>query len=137
MAEKKELQQVKTAPAAKQEGARTDVETTRGETYQSPRVDIYETDGELVLAADVPGVANDGVDLKLEDGVLELTAHRKSAEGEPAYAEYRDSSYYRAFSLSDEIDTEQIDASLRDGVLTVKLPKSPKAMPRKIDVKIG
>jgi HSP20 family protein len=137
MVDSKELQEVETAPVAKQEGGRAGVESTRGETYVSPLVDIYETDGELVLVADVPGVSKDGVDLKLEDGVLEVTAHRTraSAGGDPVYAEYRDSSYYRAFSLSDELDTEKIDASLQDGVLTVSLPKSPKVQPRKIEVK--
>ena len=101
----------------------------------SPSVDIYETDNELVLVADVAGVAKDGVDLKLEGGVLEVTAHRPVGNDEPAFTEYRPASYYRAFRLSDEIDSEKIGASLQNGELTVTLPKSPKAKPRKIEVK--
>jgi len=138
MVEKKELQEVKATPMAKAEGGRADVESTRGETYVTPVVDIYETDNELVLVADVPGTAQDGTDLKLEEGVLEITAHRKPAQGdEPVYSEFRPASYYRAFNLSDEINADGIDASLQDGVLTVTLPKSPKAKPRKITVKAG
>jgi len=138
MVENRELQEVEATPMAKTEGGRTDVESTRGETYVTPVVDIYETDNELVLVADVPGTAKDGTDLKLEDGVLEITAHRKSVQPEePVYSEFGPASYYRAFNLSDEIDSDRIDASLQDGVLTVTLPKSPKAKPRQIAVKAG
>jgi len=132
-----ELQEVKASPVERKDGTRMDVEKTRGETYVTPKVDIYETENELVLVADVPGVTKDGVDLKLEDGVLEVTAHRPSSDATPVYSEYRTASYYRAFSLSDDIDSGNINASLQDGILTVSLPKSPKAKPRKIEVKTG
>lgn len=114
-------------------------EGTRGETFVNPDVDIYETDDALVLVADVPGVAHDGVELGLEEGVLEVTAHRRPAEqkGEPDHEEYRPASYYRAFRLSEEIDAEKIAAGLTNGVLTVTLPKSARAKPRKIEVKPG
>ena len=116
-----------------------EVERTRGETFVTPRTDIYDTDAGLVLVADVAGVPAGGVELNLHDGVLEITAHRAAVETEhePAYREYEPASYYRAFSLSDEIDSEKIDAKLADGVLTVDLPKSPKARPRRIAVKAG
>ena len=134
MPEKSELQEVKAAPVANKESGRADVESTRGETYVSPAVDIYETDGELVLVADVPGVSKDGVDIKLEDGVLEVTGHRSTSDEKPVYEEYRPASYYRAFNLSDDIDPEGIKAGLDSGVLTVTLPKTPKAKPRKIEI---
>jgi len=137
MSEKNELQEVETSPVERKDGGRMDVEKTRGETYVTPKVDIYETENELVLVADVPGVAKDGVDLKLEDNVLEVTAHRVLDDATPAYAECRPASYYRAFNVSDDIDSANINASLQDGVLTVSLPKSPRAKPRKIDVKVG
>jgi len=131
-----EMQEVKAVPVTKKEGARPDIENTRGETFVSPDVDIYETDNELVLIADVPGVAQEGVELELEDGVLQITARRASGfPAEPIYAEFRPVSYYRAFSLPEEVDASRIDAGLREGVLTVTLPKSPKAKPRKIEVK--
>ena len=129
MAENSELQEVKATPVAKK-----DVESTRGESFVTPAVDIYETDGELVLLADVPGVPKDGVDIKLEDGVLEITAHRTVADEEPVYEEYQPASFYRAFNLSDKVDAEGIEAGLADGVLTLTLPKTPKAKPRKIDI---
>ena len=118
---------------------RAEVEKTRGEKFVSPDVDIHEGDDSLVLVADVPGVGTGGVEVKLENNVLELTAHR--SEAKPAedadYTEYAAVSYYRAFSLSQDIDAERITAGLKDGVLTVTLPKSARAKPRKIEVKAG
>ena len=135
MAEK-EPQEVR---AARVEDTGAGAEATRGETFATPDVDIYETDETLVLVADVPGVAHDGVELGLEEGVLEITAHRRSGDAghEPDHEEYRPSSFYRAFRLSEEIDAEKIGAALSDGVLTVTLPKSARAKPRKIEVKPG
>ena len=138
MAEITEMEEVKGTPVAETETERSEVESTRGETYVTPVVDICETDDELVLVADVPGTEQDGIDLKLENRVLEITAHRMAMpKDEPVYAEFRPASYYRAFSLSDAIESEKIDASLCDGVLTVRLPKSPKAKSRTIAVKAG
>lgn len=136
MADRKE-QEVKTTALDKRDSSRTDIETTRGEIFVAPDVDIYETDDKLVLVADVPGVSKDSVELSLEDGVLEITAHRREAstKEEPIYSEFRPASYYRAFSLSDEIDADKIDANLKDGVLTVTLPKLERAKPRKIAVR--
>lgn len=147
-----ETKKIDIVPAKERERG-DDVERTRGETFVTPRTDIYETDAGLVLVADVAGVPTGGAELNLHDGVLEITAHRAAsgsssdaarrgrsapeAEHEPVYREYEPASYYRAFSLSDEIDSEKIDARLADGVLTVDLPRSPKAMPRRIDVKAG
>ena len=101
MSEKNELQEVETTPVEKKDSGRTDIEATRGERFVSPSVDIYETDNELVLVADVAGVAKDGVDLKLEGGVLEVTAHRPVGNDERGFTLYRPASYYRAFWLSD------------------------------------
>ena len=135
MAEK-EPQEVK---ATRVEDPASGPESTRGETFKTPDVDIYETEEELVLVADVPGVAKDAVDLGLEEGVLEITAHGRAAggDGEPAHAEYRPAGFYRAFKLSEEIDAGKIAAALKDGVLTIRLPKSARAKPRKIEVKQG
>ena len=114
-------------------------ESTRGEAFKTPYVDIYEKEDELVLVADVPGVAKDGVELGLEEGVLEITAHRRPVESgpEPDHQEYSAAGYYRAFKLSEEIDADKIGAELKDGVLTVRLPKSARAKPRRIEVKPG
>ena len=132
----KEPLDVKATPV---EDAGAGPESTRCETFKTPAVDIYETDDELVLVADVPGVAQDGTELGLEEGVLEVTAHRRAGSNgrEPDHEEYRPTGFYRAFRLSEEIDAEKIRAELKDGVLTVKLPKSARAKPRKIEVKPG
>ena len=136
MSENTDLQTEETTEVVETQKAKApDVESTRGETYVSPRVDIYESDNDLVLLADVPGTTKGGVDLKLEDRVLQVTAHRTTTVKDPVYSELRNSSYYRAFSLSDEIDSEGISAELKEGVLTVTLPKSAKAKPRTIKVK--
>ncbi len=138
MADKKKEPQEVEAVAVKDRSTRADVEATRGETFVTPDVDIYRTDEALVLVADVPGVAAGGVDLGLENGVLEITAHRRTDEPkEPDYEEYRPSSYYRAFALSDEVEAGKIEAKLADGVLTVTLPRSPETRPRKIKVGAG
>ena len=137
MAESNEVQAVEATPVKKDAG-RGDVESTRGETYVTPDVDIYETDNELVLVADIPGVAKDSLELKIESRVLEITGHRKGARSEPpVYSEFSPTSYYRAFNLTDRIDPEKINAALQDGVLTVALPKMAHAKPRKIEIMVG
>ncbi len=132
---KQKPQEVDTSRVEKRE--RAGVERTRDETFVTPRTDIYETDSEIVLATDVPGVPAGGAELAFHDGVLEITAHRRApeVEKEPAYREYEPASYYRAWSLSEEIDSGKIGATLADGVLRVNLPKSARARPRRIEVK--
>ena len=129
-----ESSEAQTVAGASDEGLRPGTESTRGESFAVPASDIYETDNELVLVADVPGVGKDGVELKVEDRVLEITAYRKKSEGKPTYQEFLPVSYHRAFTLSDGIDVEKIDAQIRDGVLSVTLPKSPRAKLRRIEV---
>lgn len=92
-----------------------------------PAVDLYEGESEVDLVVDVPGVPEGGVDLNIEKNVLTLTA--VPADGviagkKLAYSEYGVGEYRRSFVLSDEIDREHITASLKDGVLRIKLPKS-------------
>jgi len=113
-------------------------EGTHEGLYYEPAVDIYETEEALHLVADMPGVASDGVEIDLREG--QLTLHGKGAPVEEAgvqYREFRPGSYYRRFTLSEAIDQEKIEAKLQNGVLEVKLPKVPKAVPRKIQVQVG
>ena len=137
MAENTETVETKAIEKVEQGDAKQGPESTRSELYVSPATDIYEREDALVLVADVPGVGRDGVELKVEDRVLEVTAHRHLASSDPDYAEFESTSYHRAFSLSDTIDVENIDAEIRDGVLVVTLPKSAKARLRRIDVRAG
>lgn len=91
-----------------------------------PAVDLIDSDGEVVLIADIPGVPEGGVDLSIEKNVLTLTA--VPADGviagkKLAYSEYGVGEYRRSFALSDEVDKDHISATLKDGVLRVHLPK--------------
>ncbi len=85
----------------------------------TPLVDIYENESEFLIVADVPGVTNDQVKLHLDDGSLELEA-----------ADYR-----RGFQLPDGIDYDKTAADLKDGVLSIRIPKLKAATPRQIAVK--
>lgn len=102
-------------------------------------MDIYETQNELVVVCDVPGVAKDGIDVGVDDNVLTIKAHAMDREedvSKEVYREYRLADYFRQFELSEEVDQERISAELKHGVLKVILPKSEKAKPRKIDIKV-
>jgi HSP20 family protein len=104
----------------------------------NPAVDIFETERELTLLADLPGVKAKDLKIDLMDDVLTLTATETPLEGpgeKDVFREYRTGRYYRQFSLSDTIDQSKIDAVLKDGVLRLTLPKVEAATPRKIAVK--
>ncbi len=113
------------------------LERTRGGTAFTPRVDIHETESELVLCADMPGVRPGDVDLRYERGELQL--HGKvsplTREGSPLHAEYEEGDFYRSFSIHESIDSTKIEAECKNGVLTVHLPKVAKAQPRQISVR--
>lgn len=131
-----------TAPAAPAR-AETAVgrEATRGgAAVFSPRVDIYETTDELVLIADLPGVEADRLELKFEDGLLSLHARvgdRAPAGAKRLLAEYGIGDFWRSFQVNEQVDAAKISADLRDGVLTVRLPKVEAVRPRKITVRAG
>jgi HSP20 family protein len=111
-------------------------EMTRGATF-TPRVDIVETEGELTLYADLPGVAPSDVDLRYENGELFLQGHvsRRSADKRLALQEYEEGDFYRAFTIHESIDSSRITADCKNGVLTLHLPKTEAVKPRKIAVK--
>ena len=134
MTESKELQ-----AKAKQEVA-TPAEQTRPGLVFTPEVDIFETEKEITLLADMPGVAADDVTIDLKEGVLNLSGEVKPWEGPEetdVLVEFEIGKYYRQFTLSDAIDQDKIDARLEDGVLRLTLPKAQKAVPRQIAVKAG
>jgi len=112
-------------------------EPTRNGTTYTPRVDIVETDDELALYGDLPGVAKDDLDVRFENG--ELTVQAKVAsrhtEHEFLYGEYGIGDFHRSFSIDETIDAEKISAQLHNGVLTLHLPKVETAKPRRITVK--
>ena len=102
-----------------------------------PVTDIFETDEALTVILEMPGVDKDNVDLKVENDVLKIDGwiNFSRYEGlQPVYTEYNIGNYARSFQLSSKIDQDRISAELRDGVMTLVLPKSEKAKPRKIAV---
>lgn len=115
----------------------TKAESTRNVPIFVPPVDIFETESELTLRADMPGVPIENVDIDLHEDLLTIrgTVKGEKQEGSPLLQEYTVGDYYRQFTLSNMIDREKIEASMKDGVLEVKLPKAEAARPRKITVK--
>lgn len=103
----------------------------------TPRVDILETENELLLHADLPGVWPDDLDVRFENGELILQGKCRTRQGGATFLlnEYGVGDFYRAFSISESIDASCVNASLKNGVLTVHLPKTEKAKPKRIAVK--
>ena len=102
-----------------------------------PVTDIFETDQSLTVILEMPGVEKDNVDVKVENDVLTIDGWIDFSRYEglqPVYTEYNIGNYARSFQLSSKIDQDRISAELRDGVMTLVLPKSEKAKPRKISV---
>lgn len=112
-------------------------EQTRPGPVFTPDVDIFETETEIVLLADMPGVAAEDLTIDLRDDVLTLSGEVQAtpAEGEQdLLVEFGIGQYYRQFTLGEVIDQTRIDANLQNGVLRLTLPKVEKATPRKITV---
>ena len=121
----------------KQEVASPAEQTKPGMVF-TPNVDIFETDRELTLLADLPGVTAENLTIDLRENTLSLTGEVEpfeKANEEDILIEYEIGKYYRQFSLSSLIDQSQIDAKLTDGVLRLTLPKVEEAKPRKIEVR--
>lgn len=123
----------------KQELSTTSEQTRLGPTF-TPTVDIFETEKEITVLADMPGVKANDLDINLRDDVLTLSGEVESPEGPGERAvlrEYRIGRYVRHFNLSDTIDQSKIDAEMKNGVLRLVLAKAEKAVPKKITVKAG
>ena len=113
-------------------------ERTRECPCFAPRADIYEQGDHLVIVMDVPGADEHSIDITLEQDVLTVSAYVEPVVPEGyglAYAEYEVGDYQRSFKISDSIDREKIEATIKEGVLRLYLPKSTAARTRKIDVK--
>ena len=104
-----------------------------------PPVDIFEDAEGITLVADMPGVSREGLNIEVDNDMLlvEGVARIDMPEGmEAVHADMRYSHYRRSFALSSELEVDKIDASLRDGVLNVRIPKRPEIRPRKIEVRV-
>lgn len=118
----------------------TPAEQTKPGPVFTPNVDIFETDREITLLADVPGVTPEELGIDLKDNILTLAGAVKpisTPAGEEILTEYQIGSYYRQFSLTEMIDQSKIDADLKNGVLRLVLTKVEKAQPRRITVNVN
>ncbi len=105
-----------------------------------PPVDIVEDEAGITLTADLPGVARDRLDVKVESGHLLIEGNIAVASpGDLSmmYAEVRGGSYRRSFALSNELDPAKVEANLKDGVLVIRIPRTEQARPRRIEVRTG
>lgn len=102
----------------------------------TPRVDVLELEGSVLVLADMPGVRPDDVDVRFEKGELTIHGRRPAphAAKEPARREYAATNYYRTFGVAETIAADKITADLKAGVLTITLPKVEAVKPRKIAV---
>jgi HSP20 family protein len=121
------------APATQ---ASTQASTEPQRTVQ-PAVDVYETESSITLLADMPGVPRDQLEIHVEGDALLIQGEARPetpTDLEPVWAELRVPRYRRSFTLSRELDTSRIEANLKDGVLTLRIPKQAHAQPRRIQV---
>jgi HSP20 family protein len=106
-----------------------------------PTVDISETDGEYVIKAELPEVKKDDVKVTLEDGILTIQGERRREKDEKTTKYHRVErsygSFARSFSLPDQVDENGVKADYKDGMLNLRIPKSEKAKPRAIEVKVA
>ena len=132
MAERQQLQVQKKREQEKRE------ETTIPARVFVPTADIYETQDALTVILEMPGVEKNNVNVGVQDGVLNVEGRldlSKYQGLQPLYTEYNVGHYARSFQLSSKIDQSKIEAALKDGVLSVTLPKVEEAKPRTINVR--
>ena len=123
-------------PQEKKELNETEEKTYAGKFYV-PGTDVFETADAITMAMEMPGVSKEDIDIKLEKRQLSIQGHidfDNYDRFKPVYTEYNVGHFSRSFTLSSEIDTGNIKASVADGVLTLALPKAKEAQLRKIQV---
>jgi len=109
----------------------------RPQNYRAP-VDVYETDTDFRVVADMPGACSEQIEISIEDNTLTIDAsvrERYAAVGTVRHREYGVGDFHRSFRIGDGIDADGITAAYTDGVLSVSLPKAEATKPRKIDIK--
>ena len=108
--------------------------TARGEASVAPRIDFSESDAEIVIAAELPGIEEKDIQISLEDGVLTIRGERSAEKVEDEkgvrHTETYRGKYERKLRLPSEVDADAVKAVYRNGVLTVTLPKPPEAQPQ-------
>jgi HSP20 family protein len=105
-----------------------------------PAVDVFENEDGITLRADLPGVSREGLNVHVEGDQLTIEGQVVLGEVaglEPVYAEVRVAQYRRSFTLSRDLDTQRIEASMKNGVLTLHIAKAEQAKPRRIAVSVS
>ncbi|MCU7925910.1 MAG: Hsp20/alpha crystallin family protein [Candidatus Thiodiazotropha sp. (ex Dulcina madagascariensis)] len=97
-----------------------------------PRVDIFEDDTGITVLADMPGVSQEGLDIQVDRETLSIDGCMGAIA-----ADIRTTHYQRSFSLSSELDSDRIEAMLKDGVVSLRIPKREQYQPRKIEIRSG
>ena len=128
----------KTVAAPDIQTPNTTESTRHPERYVAPPVDIYETRDGLVVLADLPGVAKEALDVRVDNNVLTIRGQaRHAVPGDVTYREYELVNFFRQFELHEKVDQQRITADLKCGVLTLSLSKADEAKPRQIEVRVG
>jgi HSP20 family molecular chaperone IbpA len=112
-------------------------ETTAPARTFVPATDIYETETTLTIVMEMPGTSKEDLDVSVEDDVLYVDGRvrfEKYESLQPVYTEYNIGHYRRSFALSNKVDQRKISAEMKDGVLTLVLPKAEEAKPRRIAI---
>jgi HSP20 family molecular chaperone IbpA len=115
----------------------TPAEQTKPGLVFTPAVDIFETDRDITLLADMPGATTDDIVIDLREGVLTISGNVKpweQSDETDVLIEFEIGKYYRQFTVSEAIDQGKIAAKFEDGVLRLVMPKAEKAMPRKVTI---
>lgn len=118
----------------------SETERTRECTCFVPRADVYETEENVFVVVDMPGVNEENIDITLENNILTITGNttlESPAEYSLAFGEFEPGDYERSFRITDRINREGIQANYKDGVLRLTLPKAEEAKLRKISVTTG
>ncbi|MBE2250765.1 MAG: Hsp20/alpha crystallin family protein [Myxococcus sp.] len=107
----------------------------------APSVDILETAEDFQVKCELPEVKKDDVKVNVSDGLLRIEGERKFDKEDKSKKYHRVERFYgsfmRSFALPEGVEADKVKAEFKDGLLTVRMPKSPKALPRSVDVKIG
>ncbi len=111
--------------------------TKKPQYYRAP-IDVHENDEMFTIVADMPGATADGIEISVEDNSLEITGKvqdRYSDLGRVLHKEYGIGDFHRRFRIGDGIDVARIEATCKNGILTVRLPKSAAVQARTIEVR--
>lgn len=125
---------VDTKPEGTKKGS---AESTMERRPVLPAVDIFRIKDELVMLVDMPGVSKDEIKIRIDNGIISISGQARIPQGgDHRYWEFSPCNYQRSFELSPDVDQEKIEADYKQGLLTVRLPKLERAIPKQITVNV-